>query len=339
MQLELGSRDQVVERRRALLWRPGEAKPPFLLGVLGLAEHERTALVSVLKVLEPRLRVPVQVVGPAHAHAVIVARSLLRDPRHNGVLSGRGVIVFRRDGDPPARGDDTEVLAPLRVMPMLDALVAWIERCGIARAPLSAAAATHDQTPGHTGTLAHALLRILSQEVAHDAHVRAIGFGELSILTHRGRYRSDVPAVRLREAMQSRRFVITGNCDAARRLADEELRPLRELRWAAALEGADVAHAALPARFRLTRWPDFGSLPHDVEHLKLSALLSGRVLDLTQACAASAMTAEQVVPFLAACRDCGYLAAAESTAPLVARAPMVPARTGLFDRLRRRFGF
>ena len=340
MQLELSTRDQVLERRQAPFWRkePSVLQPPFLLATLGLGEGERTALVSVLRVLEPRLRVPVQLVEPERAHVVLVARPVLRDARHNGVLSGRGVIVYRREHEAPGRADDTEILAPLRVMPVLDALVAWMDRCGMDRSPPALGSGPRDDLAGHTGTLAHALLRIFAQDVAHDAHVRAIGFGELSIFTRRGRYASDVAAARLREAMRSRRFVITGNCDAARHLPDEALRPLRELRWAAALEGADLASPGLPARFRLTRWPDFGSLPHDVDHLKLSALLAGRALSLPQACAASAMAAEQVLPFLVACRDCGYLVAAETAAAALS-VPPAPVRTSLFDRLRRQFGF
>lgn len=339
MQLELSTRDQVVERRRTPFWRnqPGALQPPFLLAALGLGEGERAALTSVLRVLEPRLRVPVQLVEPARAHVVLVARPVLRDARHNGVLSGRGVIIYRRDQEAPGRADDPEVLAPLRVMPVLDALVAWMDRLGMDRSP-PVVAGPRDDAAVHTGTLAHALLRIFAQDLAHDAHVRAIGFGELSIFTARGRYASDLAAARLREAMRSRRFVITGNCDAARGLPDTALRPLRELRWAAALEGADLTRPDLPARFRLTRWPDFGSLPHDVEHLKLSALLAGRALNLAQACAASAMSAEQVLPFLVACRDCGYLVGAETAAATLS-VPPAPVRTSLFDRLRRQFGF
>jgi len=53
MQLELGSRDQVVERRRALLWRPGEAKPPFLLGVL---ESSNRACACPFRWLARRMR-------------------------------------------------------------------------------------------------------------------------------------------------------------------------------------------------------------------------------------------------------------------------------------------
>lgn len=339
MQLELSTRDQVAERRRTPFWRkePGASQPPFLLATLGLGEGEHAALASVLRVLEPRLRVPVQLVEPARAHVVLVARAVLRDARRNGVLSGRGVIVYRHDHEAPGRADDPEVVAPLRVMPVLGALVAWMDRIGMDQSPPVVSGPRHD-VAGHAGTLAHALLRIFAQDLAHDAHVRAIGFGELSIFAARGRYASDLAAARLREAMRSRRFVITGNCDAARSLPDSALRPLRELRWAAALEGADLSRPDLPARFRLTRWPDFGSLPHDVEHLKLSALLAGRALSLQQACAASAMSAEQVLPFLVACRDCGYLVGTE-TATAAMPVPAAPAPTSLFSRLRRQIGF
>lgn len=336
MQLDVSAREQVTERRKPLQVNAEQGASQLAVATLGLMDVDVRSLRSMLAVAEGRFRVQIRLVEPPEAQLLFVARTVLRDHRFNSLLRGRATVVYRQETDAPSRSDDVVITAPMRLMPVMDALDQWLGRLGMRPGP-QATAEVHDEVPGHTGTLAHALRRIFAQQLAHDAHVRAIGFGELSILTHRGRYRSDVPVARLREAMRSRRFVITGNCDAARRLPDDALRPLLELRWTAALEGADAGQAGLPARFRLTRWPDFGSLPHDVEHLKLSALLSGRVLDLTQACTASAMTAEQVLPFLLACRDCGYLAAAESAAAAVI--PVAPAKTGLFDRLRRRFGF
>ena len=336
MQIDVGSRERVVERRKPLLVGEVSGVTPLRVATLGLVDTEVRSLRTMLAVAEPRVRLPIRVVELAEAQLVFVARRVLRDSRANSQLSGRAIVVYRQEDDPPARADDVVITAPMRLMPLMDGLNHWAERLGLRAAVAPAPVMAHDDTPGHTGTLAHALMRIFDQAAPHDAHVRAIGFGELSVLMHRGRYRSDVPTARLREAMASRRFVITGNCDAAKRLPDEELRPLRELRWVAALEGAHVDRHGLPARFRLTRWPDFGSLPHDVAHLKLSVLLSGRVLELPQACTMSAMAPEQVVPFLVACRDCGYLVAADATAPT---SPVVPVKTGLFDRLLRRFGF
>lgn len=338
MHLDVLSREQVVERRKPLRFGAMGEEAQLRVAMLGIGDMDERTLRAMFVVAEPRIRLQIRIVDPAEAQLVISSRAALRDGRVNGVLSGRAVIVVRQDADPVARADDVVITSPMRLMPVLDAIEGWVTRLGL-RPSVPVPVVPHDQVPGHTGTLAHALLRIFAQEVAHDAHVRAIGFGELSVLTHRGRYRSDITAARLREAMRSRRFVITGNCDEARRLPDTALRPLRELRWVAALEGADPAHAQLPAIFRMTRWPDFGSLPHDVEHLKLSALLSGRDFSLDQACAVSAMTPEQVVPFLMACRDGGYLVAGRSLATQAAVAAPEPARTGLFDRLRRRFGF
>lgn len=340
MNIELSTRDKVAERRKPLLWKSEPVQPPLCLAMQGLADGDANTLRSMLQVLAPRLRIPVQWVAVEQAHVVVVARACLRDSRQNGVLSGRGVIVLRHDGELGARGNDLVLTHPLRVMPVLDALNTWIERCGLAVAPAPAPSVpeVHDETPGHTGTLAHALQRIFAQEAPHDAHVRVIGLGELSILTHRKRYHADIPMAQLRASMRTRRFVISGNCDHARRMPDGELRALNELRWVAALESGDLTESGLPAQFRLTRWPDFGSLPHDVEHLKLAALLSGREMTVANASMISAMHRSQVLPFLHACKACGYLVASQApVAPAVE--PVKPSRLGLFDRLRRRFGF
>jgi hypothetical protein len=94
----------------------------------------------------------------------------------------------------------------------------------------------------------------------------------------------------------------------------------------------------LPQRFQLVRWPEFGQLPHELDHLKLSALLSGRVLDVELACRVSAMDPAQVGAFLYACQVCGYLLPVEPRLPAAGRARSVAhPRSGLFARLLRHF--
>lgn len=341
MDSDVGSRNEVKERRRALGWKHGAIEPPIVVSALGLAPHESAALKTALTVVEGRTHVPACYGEVAAAHIVVTPRSVLRDSRFNAALRGRRVIVYRHEADAPARADDVSLVAPIRPDHLLQALNTCFDRFGAAirldrRVPTPSTAA--EEHAHHTGTLAHALLRIFAQPHDHDAHVRAIGYGTLSILTHRGRYHTDFASDRLHEAMRSRRYVVSGNCDDARHLRDNKLRPLVELRWVAGLEAYSPEDTPLPEKFQLKRWPDFGNLPHELEQLKLAALFSGRVLTLDLACRTSGVDVRQVGAFLHACLICGYLEPIDTAtrAQPLAHAP-VDAKPGLFARLRQHF--
>lgn len=341
MDSDVGTRNEVKERRRASAWKHGAIEPPIVVSALGLAPHESAALKTALTVVEGRTHVPACYGEVTAAHIVVTPRSVLRDSRFNAALRGRRVIVYRHEADAPARADDVSLVAPIRPDHLLQALNTCFDRLGAAirhdrRVPASSTAL--DEHAHHSGTLAHALLRIFAQPHEHDAHVRAIGYGTLSILMHRRRYHTDFASDRLHEAMRSRRYVVSGNCDDARQLRDNKLRPLVELRWVAGLEGYSPEETPLPEKFQLKRWPDFGNLPHELEQLKLAALFSGRVLTLDFACRTSGMDARQVGAFLHACLICGYLEPVGTT-PAVQPVATTPAGTpsGLFARLRRHF--
>lgn len=338
MDSELGSRSEVRERRRPPAWPAGSLEPPLVVAGLGLLAHELTAFKAAVLALDGKTTVPVKTGDVALAQIIVAAASVLRDSRFNAALRGRLVIVYRHESDPPVRGDDLVINAPVRMAQLGDALNAAFDRLGAAirsAAPRPAADATaRGEQPQQSGTLANALLRIFAQPHHHDAHVRVVGFGSMSVLTHRGRYLIDFHPSRLREAMRCRRYIISGNCDAARALRDSELRPLQELRWLAALEGHEPAQPRLPARFRLLRWPDFSLLPHDHEHVTLAALLSGQTLDLQSACRLCDAEPAVVAGFLEACQALGHLVAADRAAPEpAAEAPPTTRSQGLLQRL------
>lgn len=319
MESKLGARIETRERRRALAWKADAIEPPIIVSALGLLAHEVAALKSMLLALDGQVHVPVRFGDGTEAHIVVVSRSVLRDARFNAGLRGRRVIVYRHESDAPARADDVVISAPIRVVPLLEALNVSFDRLGAAirsGAGVTRAGADVEQEPvAPSGTVAHALQRVFAQSRHHDTHVRVIGVGTLSILAHRGRYFAEFPASRLREAMRCRRYVLSGNCDDAKRMRDQQLRPLLELRWLAALEGHDAATTSLPQRFRLTRWPDFAQLPHDDAHLTLAALLSGQTLTLDSASKLCDADPQVVAAFLAACQAGGYLVAADAAQP------------------------
>ncbi len=338
METDLGTRTGARDRRRAAAWKAGSLEPPLLVAGLGLLVHEQSAFRAALLALDGRTHVPVRFGEVAAAQIVVVAASALRDLRFNAALRGRLVIVYRHESDPPARSDDIVISAPVRSAQLGEALNAAFDRLGAAiRSEMSRPAPVGDaaaSAPVQSGTLAHALQRIFAQPHHHDAQVRVVGFGSMSVLTHRGRYLADFEPSRMRDAMRCRRYILSGNCDAARALRDSELRPLQELRWLAALEGHDPAKPRLPAKFRLLRWPDFSLLPHDHEHVTLAALLSGQTLDLDSACRLCDADRGVVAAFLEACQALGHLVAADS-ASVQPSATAVPGsrRPGFMERL------
>ena len=61
------------------------------------------------------------------------------------------------------------------------------------------------------------------------------------------------------------------------------------------------------ALLKLRRWPDFGRLEHNADHMRLAARLSRQFMDMTQMSVAINQPAEKIRPFLNACALCDLL--------------------------------
>jgi hypothetical protein len=74
------------------------------------------------------------------------------------------------------------------------------------------------------------------------------------------------------------------------------------------------------ALLKLRRWPDFGRLEHNADHMRLAARLSRQFMDMTQMSVAISQPPEKIRPFLNACALCDLLVA---QAAEVVAAPVV----------------
>jgi hypothetical protein len=126
------------------------------------------------------------------------------------------------------------------------------------------------------------------------------------------------------------------------RVREWELRakPLDRLLWLAFVLGHDVEPRGWSEDdgIRIRQWPDFASLPHNANHLRLAAAFSRRPATVADIAVTSRILQGEVVRFVNACAALRIVET--SPAPEGARAPR-PAeengeRTGLFRTILRR---
>ncbi|MFO1349307.1 MAG: hypothetical protein U1F68_00940 [Gammaproteobacteria bacterium] len=89
--------------------------------------------------------------------------------------------------------------------------------------------------------------------------------------------------------------------------------------------------------FGLTRWPDFGVLPHDRIHIGMATFLSKKTGTLEQVIASTGASREQAISFINACFLCGWLKEVEPPAAAQAQ-PSSAGLGGLLGRIRARLG-
>jgi len=89
--------------------------------------------------------------------------------------------------------------------------------------------------------------------------------------------------------------------------------------------------------FGLNRWPDFGTLPHAAQHLKMATFLMRKTASLDGLTAGTGATKNEAVAFLNACFLCGWLKRVEGVAPPAPAAPKSGLR-GVIGRIRVRLG-
>lgn len=109
-----------------------------------------------------------------------------------------------------------------------------------------------------------------------------------------------------------------GSAEEARDAAmskDEPVRPLEHLVWTASLrtppERPDAYDNAL---FKLKRWPDLGSLPHEPHHMEWCGILTRQQAPMQALAGAAGVTASETAAFLEACGELGILERAEASA-------------------------
>lgn len=113
--------------------------------------------------------------------------------------------------------------------------------------------------------------------------------------------------------------------------------PLTYLQWMAGVAEARVE----PGHYKLSRWPDFGKLPHPPTFLRLAAYFARTGGSPMSAASAALVPMPDVEAFLGGCVLAGYATRQDDgTSGVVSAAPPVgnAGMRGLLDRMRRRLG-
>ena len=125
-----------------------------------------------------------------------------------------------------------------------------------------------------------------------------------------------------------------------------QLRGGSELIWFAAYYASDRLAVALSdsARYRITRWPDFGAIRPPLDQIRVAAALSARAIDLGEAASRARIPLKDAARTLNALSALGLLLPAESGAGSVESArsqstPTFGALGALLRNIRRHLGF
>ena len=109
--------------------------------------------------------------------------------------------------------------------------------------------------------------------------------------------------------------------------------------WFAAQRFSQGRLLSKPADFKaygLSRWPDFGTLPHDREHTRMASLLMKRPSTLQGLIKEARVQEKQAIAFINASHLCGWLK--EMEAPAAASRMAGMGRLGIIGRIRARLG-
>lgn len=316
------------------------ALPPLRLVLQGLGADDVSVLEAILRVVGERTARRWVLSDDADGDLLLLRRG-------DSVPAGRtGVVAWLLRENETVSPDDLAVQAPLRVMAVLDLLNAAHDRLRQPTMPLRITGelprVTGEQPriEGDDGrSLASALARLVARRPEQALRVRIVGFGTLYLCLTSRIFHCDFPRERFADALNEHRFVITMIPSASAEIVVrlDEAWPVDEALWQigriTTFEGCDGSGKG----FKLMRWPDFARLPHSPEYLKLCAAMTRMHRSFDALMELSGLRRADVEHLLHACALCGYLDVSVQPPPPV-QATAAPARIGLFDRLRRRFG-
>jgi hypothetical protein len=314
----------------------GSGGADFLrVGAVGLPPKEELLLRSVVRVLEAQTRRRWEFAETPPYHVTFVGTGLIPDsspdnPGNIAETSGIAVRVLpagtRPDVDSP---DITLPIRPLNLLPLLDSL-------GDRLRPASAQAAS--ATPAAAAASARRMsLGLPPSAETFVTRVRKPGAGPFEVIA-RGQplivvdpargiwsFAAGLDEHHLRLPDLATQFLTPG-LDYVDHPANEDAPPtagsaqrLEALLWHIGLRatpGEALRPVAARSVFRLTRWPDFGSIGSgDVLALKLAALLVSRAHRLDELIAAGREPRDRMVDILNACALCDLLSTDVSNKP------------------------
>jgi hypothetical protein len=229
-------------------------------------------------------------------------------------------IVYNPRNEPaPAAGRIT-IGVPIRMAALVQAL-------NLANAALRGGRAAAPEVAG-SGTLAELLRGLLASGAGHCFVGRdgVIVSADLLRRTYRCSAPLDAAQCGLRDWSVRQR-------GAAGLEPSAEDRPLTRLLWIAGMSELQID----PGVYRLTRWPDLGSLPHRPSFVRLAAMFLRQPSSAEAAAGSAGVPTREVAAFLNASVLAGYALRVEG----VAVAPVAAAEArfgGLVSRIRRRLG-
>lgn len=304
------------------------------VGAIGLPPKEELLLRSVVRVLEAQTRRRWEFADAPPYHVTFIGTGLLTEADGDGMAeavtgdTGIAVRVLPHGERPDVDGSDiTLPIRPLNLLPLLDALGDRIQGLPATapggkrpHKPQQAAHATRLASLGLPPSAEVFLTRVRQPE-ARPFDV--LSGGEVLLTVDPAAKIWTLPATpngsSTRVPDLAARFLTVGLEYADRAPGAESIRGdaprqrLEALLWhlgQMATPGEALRPVASRSAFRLTRWPDFGSIGgSDLVALKLAALLVSRAHRLDELVAASREPRDRIIDILNACALCDLLAA------------------------------
>ncbi|HET8897869.1 MAG TPA: hypothetical protein VFN09_03720 [Rhodanobacteraceae bacterium] len=328
--------------------------PPITVATLGLPQVAESLVKSLLNVLDGRTSANWRHVEGFDADVVLCAPdspfgalARRKEREHGRPLC----IAVAAPGE--AVREWTRVLhQPLRMHQFLDVLETLSSeiqsgQSGAAPKPPVESAAHHAHEAAPRNTLV-AELRGLYQAVDTTERSYLIKAGGVSMAIDLPQGRCHVKSGFTTDTFE-RLMAVRGEVDVQPlppgnqrdQLVGEPWIWLETLLWRLGLLGraeTDLGSDPDASTFGLRCWPDFGKIPSNPVHIKLTALLSKRELGIEAAAAMLNVASHDVRAFLRACACCGLLKVTALQRVVVAVPPQRKTGFGVFDFLRSALG-
>jgi hypothetical protein len=314
--------------------RVAESQREFLLSSIGLGVLDVALVKAALSVLRGRLQSTWVYSSVADADAVLTTDTALHSPDIVRLIDSRLRILLRQPGRTSKLVNELSMDAPINSFKLLTVLELASSRLLSQQQQRTRSDVVLD--------LGNELIDLFVDRAARHVRVTIKEVGTLTISFPDQKYAIDFPHSHLAAVLREPKFRLEVLKDSGSpKLTSSKLRPLSDLLWTAAnLRGRKFQITDDSVALRLTRWPDFPQLKHDVEDLKFCEILSRGTMTPSQLQAASGMSHSRTMSFVTACALCGYLQTSlphsdPSPAPITPRVQT----GGLLERFRKRFGF
>ncbi|GAB4192450.1 MAG: hypothetical protein Tsb002_22080 [Wenzhouxiangellaceae bacterium] len=302
-------------------------KKTYRLGILGVEGSDALVLRSIIRLIDNQL--DAKWVFDEYEHADVII-ALPDHPRLPALLEkrkhlGRPLCVSLLDGISKAAEGTPALKTPVRVRDLVDLLERYAAEPPADRTADEAAANSEKKLPrgdSQRSKNALALARKLQRESAaaerHDLVLTVNGQPQIAVRMPDSMFRilGKEPVVAsdgaqllerlegLRQEIGVEKVTDSGPQNAANWM------PLDCLYWHFGVQ--ILSDSLLPGlndkmRFKIKRWPDFGSIGSEPGQLRLAAFMTRRAMTIEQLTAVSQQTRNRIIAFINACALCNLL--------------------------------